>query len=85
MPGPDQLQLQGVYFEYFDRTDNQDDQAYVAAIMLDQLIEQPEWVLPYLPKVVSKLAMVPGATVKSVQALKSCTSNAARCASCLLL
>ncbi|CAE7497615.1 unnamed protein product [Symbiodinium natans] len=63
------------YFDYFDRTDNQDDQAYVAQIMLDQLIEQPEWVLPYLPKVVSKLAMVPGATNKSVQALKSCTSN----------
>jgi len=64
-----------VYFEYFDRTDNQDDQAYVAQMMLDQLIEQPDWVLPYLPKVVSKLAMVPGATNKSVQALKCCTSN----------
>ncbi|CAJ1388333.1 unnamed protein product [Effrenium voratum] len=66
-----------IYFEYFDRTDNQDDQAYVAQILLDQLIEQHDWVLPYLPKVVSKLAMVPGATQKSVQALKQCTSNVA--------
>lgn len=51
----------------------------MAGILLDQLIEQPEWVLPYLPKVVSKLAMVPGATMKSVQALKTCTSNVPRC------
>lgn len=64
-----------IYFEYFDRTDNPDDQAHVAQILLDQLLEQPEWVLPYLPKVVSKLALVPGATQKSVSALKTCTSN----------
>lgn len=64
-----------IYFEYFDRTDGADDQAHVAQILLDQLIDQPDWVLPYLPKVVSKLALVPGATQKSVQALKTCTSN----------
>ena len=44
------LNVAGIYFEYFDRTDNQDDQAYVAQILLDQLIEQHDWVLPYLPK-----------------------------------
>eukprot|EP00913_Durusdinium_trenchii_P025359 g23807.t1 len=64
-----------IYFDYFDRTDNPDDQAHVANTLLDQLIEQPEWVLPYLPKVVSKLAMVPGATMKAVQGLTHCTSN----------
>ena len=41
----------GIYFDYFNRTDNPDDQAHVAQILLDQLMEQPEWVLPYLPKV----------------------------------
>ena len=31
-------------------TDGADDKAHVAQILLDQLIDQPDWVLPYLPK-----------------------------------
>lgn len=63
------------FFEFFDRADRQDDRAVVAELLLDQLIESPEWVLPFLPKVVGKLATLSGTTQKAVQALKKSTSN----------
>eukprot|EP00930_Biecheleria_cincta_P001746 TRINITY_DN102849_c0_g1_i1.p1 TRINITY_DN102849_c0_g1~~TRINITY_DN102849_c0_g1_i1.p1 ORF type:complete len:2224 (+),score=519.81 TRINITY_DN102849_c0_g1_i1:62-6733(+) len=63
------------FFGYFDQADKQDDQAYVADSLLTELIEQQEWVLPFLPKVVSKLSLLPGATNKAVQALQNCKTN----------
>eukprot|EP00927_Polykrikos_kofoidii_P017858 TRINITY_DN18197_c0_g1_i1.p1 TRINITY_DN18197_c0_g1~~TRINITY_DN18197_c0_g1_i1.p1 ORF type:complete len:2091 (+),score=348.88 TRINITY_DN18197_c0_g1_i1:101-6373(+) len=59
------------FFAFFDRADRQEDVAYVASFVLDQLIATPEWKLSFLPSVVGKLALLPTVTVKAVDALKS--------------
>ncbi|CAE8590913.1 unnamed protein product, partial [Polarella glacialis] len=63
------------FFEFFDQADQQEDQAYVAGLLLDQLIESSEWSLPFLPQVIAKLALLPGATEKAMKALQQCKSN----------
>lgn len=53
----------------------QDDQVYVAEVLLDQLASTPEWTLPFLPEVVAKLALLPSVTKKATTALLANTSN----------
>merc|ERR1719203_1846430 len=48
---------------------------YVAGLLLDQLIENEEWSLPFLPEVVAELALLPETTKKAMEALLSTTTH----------
>uniref|UniRef100_A0A7S2JGX6 S1 motif domain-containing protein n=1 Tax=Zooxanthella nutricula TaxID=1333877 RepID=A0A7S2JGX6_9DINO len=63
------------FFDYFDRADKEEDTTHVADFLLAQLIELPEWRLPYLPKVIAKLALLPGVTSNAIKALLTTTTN----------
>jgi len=63
------------FFDFFDRADREEDRAYVAGLLLDALQANPKWSLPFLPQIVGRLAMVPEATGKAINALCAAKSD----------
>lgn len=68
-------QVRGFFNFFKDMSDEQEECIYVAGLLLDQLVEGEQWSLPFLPEVVSELALLPGTTTKAVDALLGTTSH----------
>lgn len=64
------------FFRFLDMPEREDVHLHVAELLLEQLIASPRWWLPFLPEVVLKLVVLPGATYNAVAALKAATEFA---------